>query len=277
MNPKKIEFQQYRDFGQILAATFEFLRENFKPLAKALVFLVIPFVLLSGIFNGIYQKEIFSFSPSSTTLKEFGLSFGIFIFFTFITIMMLTNTVYSYIIIYINKEDDLPIEVDEVWTLVKKNIVKIFLFSIGYSIITLLASVLFIIPGIYVGVALVIIYIVGINENKGFFNAVSRCFYLIKNKWWFTFGLVIVLGIIQGFMGFLFQIPQYLAMFFVAFNSFDGSGMNSTTEMIFIITTIISSLNFLFYSISFVGLAFHYFSLVEQKEAKGLLSKIETI
>ena len=109
------------------------------------------------------------------------------------------------------------------------------------------------------------------------FDAMSRCFYLIKNKWWFTFGLLFVLGLIQGFMGFLFQIPQYIAMFFVAFNSFDGSGINSTTEIILMVTTIISSLNLLFYSISFVGIAFHYFSLVEQKEAKGLLNKIESI
>lgn len=277
MNPRKIEFQQYRDFGQILSATFEFLRENFKPLGKALIFLVGPFILLSGIFGGLYQKEIFSFTPTSTSLSQFGLSFGIYVLFSFLTVMMLINTIYSYITIYIKKEDESVIEVDDVWNEVKKNILKIILLSIGYTITTILAFVLLIIPGIYVSVALMILYIVAIHEDKGYFDAMSRCFYLIKNKWWFTFGLLFVLGLIQGFMGFLFQIPQYIAMFFVAFNSFDGSGMDSTTEIIFIVTTIISSLNFLFYSISFVGIAFHYFSLVEQKEAKGLLNKIESI
>ncbi len=66
-------------------------------------------------------------------------------------------------------------------------------------------------------------------------------------------------------------------MFFVAFNSAEGNATSSTTEIIFIVTTIISSLNFIFYSISLIGIAFHYFSLVEQKEAKGLLDKIESI
>lgn len=277
MNPKKIEFQQYRDFGQILSATFEFLRENFKQLGKAIIFFVGPFILLTGVFGGLYQKDMFSFVPTSTSLSQFGVSIGLYILFAFLTTLMLINTVYSFIIIYIKREDESIIEVDEVWDKVKGSIIKIILISIGYAIITMLATVLLIIPGIYVSVALMIIYIVALHENKGFFDAMSRCFFLIKNKWWFTFGLLIVLSLIQGFMGFLFQIPQYIAMFFVAFNSIDGNGMSSTTEILFIITTIISSLNFLFYSISFVGIAFHYFSLVEQKEAKGLLNKIESI
>ena len=102
----------------------------------------------------------------------------------------------------------MPIEVDDVWIKVKDNVGKTIFFSIGYTIITLLATVLLIIPGIYVSVALMIIYIVGLNEDKGFFDSMSRSFYLVKNKWWFTFGLLIVLSLIQGFLGLLFQVPQ---------------------------------------------------------------------
>jgi len=277
MNPQKIEFQRYRDFGQIINATFEFLRENIKQLAKAVIFLVGPFILLTGIFGGLYQKDLFSFTSTATSLSEFGISFGLYILFAILSIMILISTVYSYIMIYLKKEDELPIEVDDVWIKVKDNVVKTILFSIGYTIITLLATVLLIIPGIYVSVALMIIYIVGLNEDKGFFDSMSRSFYLVKNKWWFTFGLLIVLSLIQGFLGFLFQVPQYIAMFIIAFNSVDGNGTDSITEIILIVTTIISTLNFIFYAISLVGIAFHYFSLVEQKEAKGLLDKIDSI
>lgn len=277
MNPQKIEFHRYRDFGQIINATFEFLRENFKQLAKAVIFLVGPFILLTGIFGGLYQKDLFSFTSTTISLSEFGISFGLYILFGVISVMILVSTVYSYLIIYIRNENVLPIEVDEVWVLVKSNIIKTVLFSIGYTIVTILASILLIIPGIYVSIALMIIYIVGLYEGKSFFDSMSRSFYLVKNKWWFTFGLLIVLSLIQGFLGFLFQIPQYIAMFVVAFNSAEGNATSSTTEIIFIVTTIISSLNFIFYSISLIGIAFHYFSLVEQKEAKGLLDKIDSL
>ena len=277
MNSQKIEFQRYRDFGQIINATFEFLRENFKQLAKAVIYLVGPFVLLTGIFGGLYQKDLFSFTSTVKSLSEFGIAFGLYIFFAILTSLVLVSTVYSYILLYLKRQDDIPIEVDEVWLMVKSKTLKILLFSIGYGLVTVFATILLIIPGIYVSVSLMIIYIVGLNEDKGFFDSMSRSFFLIKNKWWFTFGLLIVLSLIQGFLGFLFQIPQYVAMFFVAFNSAEGNATSSTTEIIFIVTTIISSLNFIFYSISLIGIAFHYFSLVEQKEAKGLLDKIESI
>jgi hypothetical protein len=277
MNPQKIEFQRYRDFGQIINATFEFLRENFKQLAKAVIFLVGPFILLTGIFGGLYQKDLFSLTSTTTSLSEFGISFGLYILFAVISVMILISTVYSYLIIYLRKEDELPIEVDDVWIVVKSNIFKTILFSIGYTLVTILATILLIIPGIYVSIALIIIYVVGLNEGKGFFDSMSRSFYLVKNKWWFTFGLLIVLSLIQGFLGFLFQVPQYIVMFVVAFNSADGNGTDSLTEIILIVTTIISTLNFVFYAISLIGIAFHYFSLVEQKEAKGLLDKIDSI
>jgi len=277
MNSQKIEFQRYRDFGQIINATFEFLRENFKQLAKAVIYLVGPFVLLTGIFGGLYQKDLFSFTSTVKSLSEFGIAFGLYIFFAILTSLVLVSTVYSYILLYLKRQDDIPIEVDEVWLMVKSKTLKILLFSIGYGLVTVFATILLIIPGIYVSVSLMIIYIVGLNEDKGFFDSMSRSFFLIKNKWWFTFGLLLVLSLIQGFLGFLFQIPQYIAMFFVAFNSAEGNATSGTTEIIFIVTTIISSLNFIFYSISLIGIAFHYFSLVEQKEAKGLLDKIESI
>jgi hypothetical protein len=277
MNQQKIDFQRYRDFGQIINATFEFLRENFKQLAKAVIFLVGPFILLTGIFGGLYQKDLFSFTSTTTSLSEFGISFGLYILFAVISVMILISTVYSYLIIYLRKEDELPIEVDDVWIVVKSNIFKTILFSIGYTLVTILATILLIIPGIYVSIALMIIYVVGLYEGKGFFDSMSRSFYLVKNKWWFTFGLLIVLSLIQGFLGFLFQVPQYIAMFVIAFNSADGNGTDSLTEIILIVTTIISTLNFVFYAIILIGIAFHYFSLVEQKEAKGLLDKIDSI
>ena len=83
MNPQKIEFQRYRDFGQIINATFEFLRENIKQLAKAVIFLVGPFILLTEIFGGLYQKDLFSFTSTTTSLSEFGISFGLYILFAY--------------------------------------------------------------------------------------------------------------------------------------------------------------------------------------------------
>lgn len=49
-----------------------------------------------------------------------------------------------------------------------------------------------------------------------------------------------------GIYGISFQIPQYIAMITVMFNSMDGTGVDGVTEIIIIITSIIAAFNFVF-------------------------------
>jgi hypothetical protein len=301
MNPQKIEFQKYRDFGQVINGTFEFIRHNFLPLLKSIIFIVGPFILLSGIFSGLYQEDIFSFNNSTTSLSNFGIVSLLYLIALFLSMITMVSVVYSYVLIYLQRTDESPIQIDEVWLGVKSNIFKVvgITFLIGIIIgvigITFFLPLFFIfnaqanplaiipiiflvmIPVIYFSNKLTLIYFVSLYENIGAIESMKRSIFLIKNKWWFTFGLVIVLSFIQGFMGFLFQIPQYIAMITVMFNSMDGTGVDGVTEIIMIITSIISAFSFIFYTISLIAIVFHYFSLVEQKEAKGLIEKIESI
>lgn len=301
MNPQKIEFQKYRDFGQVINGTFEFIRHNFLPLLKSIIFIVGPFILLSGIFSGLYQEDIFSFNSTTTSLSNFGIVSLLYLIALFLSMITMVSVVYSYVLIYLERTDESPIQIDEVWLGVKSNILKVvgitiligiiigvigitfflplfFIFNVQSNPLAMIPIIfLVMIPIIYFSNKLTLTYFVSLYENIGAVDSMKRSIFLIKNKWWFTFGLVIVLSFIQGFMGFLFQIPQYIAMITVMFNSMDGTGVDGVTEIIIIITSIIAAFNFVFYAISLIAIAFHYFSLVEQKEAKGLIEKIESI
>lgn len=301
MNQQKIEFQKYRDFGQVINGTFEFIRHNFLPLLKSIIFIVGPFILLSGIFSGLYQKDIFSFNSTTTSLSNFGIVSLLYLLALFLSMITMVSVVYSYVLIYLERTDESPIQIDEVWLGVKSNILKVvgitiligiiigvigitfflplfFIFNVQSNPLAMIPIIfLVMIPIIYFSNKLTLTYFVSLYENIGAVDSMKRSIFLIKNKWWFTFGLVIVLSFIQGFMGFLFQIPQYIAMITVMFNSMDGTGVDGVTEIIIIITSIIAAFNFVFYAISLIAIAFHYFSLVEQKEAKGLIEKIESI
>ncbi|MBK7228095.1 MAG: hypothetical protein IPH97_04335 [Ignavibacteriales bacterium] len=301
MNQQKIEFQKYRDFGQVINGTFEFIRHNFLPLLKSIIFIVGPFILLSGIFSGLYQKDIFSFNSTTTSLSNFGIVSLLYLIALFLSMITMVSVVYSYVLIYLERTDESPIQIDEVWLGVKSNILKVvgitiligiiigvigitfflplfFIFNVQSNPLAMIPIIfLVMIPIIYFSNKLTLTYFVSLYENIGAVDSMKRSIFLIKNKWWFTFGLVIVLSFIQGFMGFLFQIPQYIAMITVMFNSMDGTGVDGVTEIIIIITSIIAAFNFVFYAISLIAIAFHYFSLVEQKEAKGLIEKIESI
>ena len=158
----------------------------------------------------------------------------------------------------------------------KKNFLLILLTGIGYSILVVLGFIFLIIPGIYLSISLSLIFIVRLEEKLRFFDAVSRCIKLIKNNWWFTFGLILVIGLIQVFLVYALYIPNYIMMFVTAFSGIDSetSGLN---RILYIFTSIISSLGVLIYSISTIAIAFHYYNLVERKEAPGLLEQIDQI
>ncbi len=300
MAQNKIEFQRYRDLGQILNSTFEFIRQNFLPLLKSLVFIVGPFLLLTGILLGFYQKSVFSFFQL-TSFSQMGLILFLMAISIFLTTQMMLASVYSFILIYLSKDEFTPITIEEVWDSVKQYFFKIlgltltliflmvaavlfFVLFIGLTsgstpnpFLVFLLFLLFIIPFIFIGVKLSLVYIIALYEKSGIWESIRRSFYLIKNKWWLTFGVIFVVGIIQGVMGVIFQIPQYIVIYATMFNSLDGSGVSGVTEIIIMLTTVISAFQYLLAAITIIALAFLYFSLAEQKEAKGLIEKIESI
>lgn len=268
---EKIEFRKVRDFGDLLNTTFAFIKQNFKKLFLSLLFIAGPAIFITGIAAGFYQSNIFSLRLS---LENFIPSALIYYFFIFITFQLILTVTYSYINLYLENNLD-EFDVNDVWENVKKNLPMVFLTTIGISVIVLFATILLIIPGIYLGIIFTIIYIVRIQEKLFFFESISRCRYLISGNWWFTFALLLIFSVIQYFLTFLFLIPQYIAMFIGMLHMRNGQlSLNSTFMMI---TSIIASVSYFFYAIVLIGISLHYFSLVEKKEATGLMEKLETI
>lgn len=300
MTQNKIEFMRYRDFGQILNSTFEFIRQNFLPLLKSLIFIVGPFLLITGILLGFYQKSVLTIF-NITSFSQTGIIALLLIILIFLVTQMMLTTVYSFILIYLSKTEFTPISIEEIWDSVKQNFYKVlglntvifFLFLIYLTVFLLiivavsggtsgsglgifLFFILFILL-VFIMVKMCLAYMIMLYERIGIWASIQRSFYLTKNKWWFSFGLIFVLSLIQSLMGFIFQIPQYIIMVTTMFNSLDGSGVSGVTEILIMLTSIIAAFQYLLFSLIIIALAFLYFSLVEQKEGKGLIERIESI
>ncbi|MBT8378077.1 MAG: hypothetical protein KJN64_02480 [Ignavibacteria bacterium] len=274
MAQAKIEFRKVRDFGQLLSATFEFIRQNFKLLFKSNLLIAAPFILLAGVFMGLYQSSLFDFS-SQPDIESFGIPFLISIVFLMFSYLIITMVTYSYIILYKNSEFG-SFDIDDVWKKTKSNFWMLLFTGIGFAVVVFFGFLLLIIPGIYLSVALSIIYIVRMEEGVSLFDAINRCIKIISANWWFTFGVIIVVGFIQGFIGFIFYIPSYIVMFLLAFAGVDAYS-GGTAKILFIISSIISSLGTLLYAINTIAIAFQYYNLIERKEAPGLMQQIENI
>ena len=275
MIEKKIEFRKVRDFGEILSVTFEFLRQNFKSLLRVLVFIAGPTVVIAGIFGGFYQSNIFSFDVYQS-FESIGIWLLLYVASLLISYLFIALSVYEFILIYLEKGSG-EISVGEVWDRMKSDLLKVTGAYIGFFIIVFIAFLLLIIPGIYLSVALNFIIIVMLYEKKNFIESLSRSMNLVSGKWWFTFGLIIVLGLIQGFISVILQMPLSIASFVMIFSAMDGSSVGGVSNIIMIILSIIASFGNLFYAIVVTGTIFHYFNMVERKEATGLMERIDSI
>ncbi len=270
----KIEFRKLRDFGELINVTFEFLKQNLKKLGLSILFIVGPLALITGIIGGIYSASRFNNLSTMQFSFNWPLMF-LHYFFILISIHLLVTVTYSYVFLYFEK-DYAEIEVSDVFQKTKEFFLPFLGISIGVFLAVLVGTMLFIIPGVYLSVTLSTIYAVKMIEHRSFWEALERCRYLIKNNWWFTFGLIFILGIIQYFFSFIIQLPMSIVTFIGAMHSVTkkGTGIN---EVVVIITSLVYMFSFFFYTIGIIGITFHYFNLVEQKEARGLMQKISNI
>ncbi len=270
-----IEFRKLRDFGELINVTFEFLKQNLKNLALSILFIVGPAALLSGIIGGLYNST--NINNISISAIRFSYNWPLFLLYYFcllLTFHLLITVTYSYLYLYFEK-DVLEIKVDDVFQKTKQLFFPFMGTSIGVFFAIIIGTLLFVIPGIYLSITLSTIYAVKMIEHKGFFDSFERCRYLIKDNWWFTFGLILIFAVIQYFFSFILRVPMTIASFIGMLHTLNkGSGVSETIVMI---SSILYMFSFFFYTIGIIGITFHYFNLVEQKEARGLMQKIESI
>ncbi len=308
-----IEYHQTRDFSKKLSATFEFLKQNFKSLFKSLLFIAGPPMLIGSVFAGSLYNDYFNWigditrNPENSSLGFEALGTPVLwleiagaVFFLLASGIMIISVVYNYMKEYESTKSNV-IDVNIIWERVRSTlpsyISTMLLFWLliiaSYALIVgtifgagLLSPFLAFITGmgivfgfIYVAITLSLLFIIRAYENLDFFQSVSRCFYLIRDKWWSTFGLLFVLNLIQSTLASIFLVPWYINFFVSMMHSLEGGPVQETSLFSDVINNLFMTLyflvSFLLYALPLVAIAFQYFNLVERKEARGLMSRIE--
>jgi hypothetical protein len=227
---------------------------------------------------------------------------GLAVLLMFVAGVMIVSVVYNYMLEYDASKTN-RIDVNTIWERVRKTFPTYlgtiflywFLLVVAYVLVVLVivgaaalspflaffAAVAVIIGLFYVVVTMSLLFVIQAFERKNFFEAASRCFFLIKDKWWSTFGLLFILSMVQSTISSIFLIPWYINFFLTMMHSIEGGPMEDPSFLQELINNIFMTLyflvSFLLYSLPLVALAFQYFNLVELKEAKGLLSRIDTL
>lgn len=307
---KFIDFQRTRDFSNKMNATIEFVKQNFKSLYKVLLYLVGPpaliVSLLLGSVMGDYFKAVFGMMGGGGGFSEiFSLDFIVKIVFAIlvatVTGVITLATINNYVILYREKQSN-QIEVEEVWDLVKKTFWMYFWTVVGWVVLAIAAYLVMVIPvvllgsvstglvilGVFVFIGVFLYLMIGTSlvfvirgfESKGFFESFARSLNLIRGKWWSTFGLFMVFYLIISIISSMFFMPWYLTKMVSSLHDVSEGRqvMDMGTDWYGIVSIALQYLaSYLLGVLPQIALIFQYFNLVERKESRGLMEKMETL
>lgn len=279
---EKIEFRKVREFGEIIGDTFLFLKQNFKPLMKAFIYLCGIFMLggiltsimtqleLGGMQQNIRNTSNFSGGLIWAAVSKFAIRYLLMLLLMILSYTSIYVTILSYVALYIQKGNIAP-NVEEVWSYYKFYFLRMLGSGIVMSFFLGLCFVCCFFPGVYVFPAVSIFYPIMVIENASLAYSFNRSFKLLQNEWWPTAGVILVIFIITYACTMFVQLPATIIAMISAFTHAE----KPITKTYAIVTSISQYLSQVFLIIPIVAATFVYFNLVERKESTGLMDRID--
>ncbi|MGL1888116.1 MAG: hypothetical protein OCD76_16490 [Reichenbachiella sp.] len=274
----QINFKQERDLGATLQDASSFIKQNFIKILKPTLTVVIAPLILSTVLMVISMQSMYANmadmanSPGDPAAMFGAMTGMIPAYLLIIVTYVMTYIMFiGYIKLYAAGKEDITL--GDLSPILKSKIIPLFIGTIVLVIVIYIGMILCLLPGIYLAVVLAHFYAISIIEDVGFGASWKRCFYIIKNNWWSTFGLFIVTQLIVMGIMIVFYIPMYAVM---ALEMFQAVDKNDPTAMFNSMSTAMSyvmpiyQLLIMVVSLLFaVVSSFRYYSLVEQKDGSG--------
>ncbi|MCB9090796.1 MAG: hypothetical protein H6628_21070 [Calditrichae bacterium] len=276
--PTTIEFRRERDFGQVLSATFFFFRQNVKPLSKHLLLIIGPLLIIWAIYNVYNLRALGEDYPTGLfeTMMLLTSNFSLMSFLPMLIGLVYIALIYGYMTLYMDR-GFAQFGTGDILRLVLRHFLRLAVASALMFMMLTVGVFFFLVPFVYLLVVLSNYYIIMLREDAGIFDAIVRCFQLIAGKWWPTFGLLLILWIIYFAFSFAVSLPVLALTFLVNYNSASDVTPTNLSMVWIFLNPLLSYISYLLTSIPVMAVAFHYFSLVEQKEKTGLLERIAAI
>ncbi len=300
---QKINFYQKRTFGENLTATFDFLKESWKSLFKLCLYILLPLSIVQGVFmNILYTNMMSGAMAGAMTGNPLGfltpsviMNYVLLMIFYFIGQSVLTAIVYTVMQKYRNDEQLETFAFADYKNaflsfLKRSFILAFYLLAVLLGYILVVGSLgslfpyllLIIIPGsLILLVPLSLIspaYLLG--EGSGANNALKQSFRFGFSTWGSLFLLLVILAILAGIMQAITYFPWYIAVMIKSVFSTgrlhseiaSNIGYDFLTYLLAAVQVFGAYLSGIF---MFVGVAFHYFSVLEAKESVSVNSDIE--
>jgi hypothetical protein len=280
MDSQKMELRKLRNFSDNINDTFQFLKQEFKPLLGCYIAICGIFIVLSSVVGGIYQREsmtgfmrIFKgLSYQQRSVSDiFNLNYFLLIFLGVLSYVLMHVVIAVYFKLYAQKGKVSP-TIEEVWKATLRFVVPIFFYTIAYTIITCISFLFCIVPFFYFAVVFAPFTLIYVVEEVSFTEGFSRCFNLIRDNYWESLGIYFVTYLIYSISsGIIGAIVSALAGIISYFTTKDIGAVTA------IFTGTLNIFSHVFYIIFAVSVALNYFNLVEHLDGNGLLERLDNL
>lgn len=279
MTKEFIEFKKERDLGSIITDAFKFIRLEGKPfLITILKTAIIPIVI------AVVAMMYYMISMSSLSTDGVNGGIGVFISSILLLVAYLLAFVFinlagmHYIQSYIDNNG--VVNQEEIKQNTKDRFWSFTGFGFLSGIIMFISVLLCVFPMFYTWTVLSLGASVLVFENQSATSTIGRCFDFIKGHFWETLGVVFVVSLLVGVLGYIFQIPATIYQIIkmgIGLNSQDPTEVFSLfSDPIYLILNVVSIVGqLMFYSITLITNVFLYFDINEQKNLTGTIEKID--
>jgi hypothetical protein len=226
-NPK-IKFYVRRTFGEKLNATFDFIKQNWKPLLKYSTYFILPLCLIQAFFLNKTMQSLLSLMMMSDNLSmlppDFLFNYLLAVFMNLLGGMLLISTVYTLMQLYNSREEGIAnITFNDLKPHIFRNMGRYLLALLGLILFTIaiglvLGTLVVIFPNIGVILSVYIVILIAyiplslmvpilIFEKINLWKALIKSLKLGFATWRGIFAIGFVIGIIYMIISGVVSLP----------------------------------------------------------------------
>lgn len=253
----KITLYAKRSFGEKMNASFDFIKENWKPLFKLTTYLILPLCLIQALsMNGLMSSSLAlttnvqagSFNSIADLGLMYWLNYGLTVICCLIGSIILTSLVYSLIKTYNEREERLEgITLSALKPLLLKNmgkLLKLTLFGILLGVIICVVVVLLAVLTPFTLILTIPVLIacavpvalfapIYLFENISIWEAFKKTFRLGFATWGGILLIALVMGLIGSILQGITMLPWYIATIVKYFFAMSDSSSAVTVSPVY--------------------------------------------
>ncbi len=281
-----LEIRKYRGPFQVISLTFDFFRQNAKPLSKSIVMLVGPVVLVLLACAVLVLKSFYSsVLTDAAQLGRIGWGSVGAGLVGVIGFTIMCAVVHQFVILYMERGPD-GFDVADVRRAAFSDVPGLLgtMLAIAFlGFLTILPATalrwlaLLVIPiWIYLSVPLALLPSIRSRERLGPIDGLRRSIELIRDNWWRTFALIFLMGIIVSMVSSFVYIPFSLIVGLSSFHR-TTADYSDAVGTLAIGMAIFYAVAYFLYSLVVLAINLQYYSLAERLDRTAIMDRIDSI